>query len=92
MAMMLVVLGLVLILASTGCFLFVLRHAFQRSLGTGVMVLCIPFYQVVYGFSQFEHRRKGPILAGWMGGLVLGIVLRLLGLVMGASAGLLPQD
>ena len=57
------------------CFALVLRHAFGRSLGTGVMVLCIPLYNVYYGFSQFEHRRKGPILAGWLGGVGLGVVL-----------------
>ena len=82
--MVLTVLGLVLVLVSVTCFVLVLAHAFQRSVGTGFMVLCIPVYNVVYGFSQFEHRFKGLILAGWLGGLVLGALLRTLGIMLGA--------
>ena len=83
--MALVVLGQLLVLVAVGCFVLVLVHAFQRSVGTGFMVLCIPVYNIVYGFSQFEHRLKGLILAGWLGGLVLGVLFRVLGLAMGAS-------
>lgn len=85
--MVLVLLGLALHLVATLCFVLVLAHAFTRSVGTGFMVLCIPFYTVVYGFSQFEHRRKGLVLAGWMGGLVLGVVCRVAGLALAAHAG-----
>jgi len=41
-----------------------LVHAFQRSIGTGFIVLLLPIYCVYYGFSQFEHRWKGLVLAG----------------------------
>ena len=61
------------------CFALVLRHALARSLGTGVMVLCIPLYNFYYGFTQFEHPRKGPILAGWLGGVGLGVALLAVG-------------
>lgn len=81
--MSLVVLGLVFILLSVACFTFVLLHAFQRSLGTGFMVLCIPVYNLYYGFSQFEHPHKGLILAGWLGSFVIGVVLRALALQAG---------
>lgn len=77
-------LSLLLIACAAGCFLVVVVHAFRRSVGTGVMVLLIPPYHFVYGFSQFEHRFKGPILAGWMGGLVLGLVLRAVALSVAA--------
>lgn len=80
----LAVVGLLLVLASTACFVIVLGHAFRRSLGTGVMVLCIPFFQVVYGFGQFDHPRKGVILGGWLGGFVLGLALWVLGVGLGA--------
>ncbi|MBL9039374.1 MAG: hypothetical protein JNG84_12725 [Archangium sp.] len=83
--MALVLLGLVLQLVCVVCFVMVLVHAFGRSLGTGVMVLLIPVYQFVYGFSQFEHRFKGPILAGWLGGGVLAVVLRVVGMRLAAS-------
>jgi benzodiazapine receptor len=74
--MPLAVLGLLFTLLAVVCFAFVLLHAFQRSVGTGFMVLCLPCYNVYYGFSQFEHARKGFILAGWLGGMGLGIALR----------------
>ena len=81
--MILAIAGSLLILVSVFCFVLVLMHAFQRSLGTGFMVLCIPCYQVYYGFSQFEHRHKGLILAGMIGALVAGIALRGLAVRLG---------
>jgi hypothetical protein len=50
-------------------------HAFQRSVGTGFMVLLIPFYVFYYAFSQFEHRRKDVIVPGLCAGVVLQSVL-----------------
>ncbi|MFZ5468872.1 MAG: hypothetical protein ACOZIN_05480 [Myxococcota bacterium] len=78
------VLGLLLQLLSVACFVFVLLHAFQRSVGAGFMVLLIPFFNVYYGFAQFEHPKKGLILAGWLGLFVVGTVLRVLALQTGA--------
>lgn len=75
----LAVAGLTLQLVAVVAFVPVLVHAFQRSVGTGVMVLCLPVYTLYYGFSQFEHRRKGLVLAGWLGAFVLGVVLRVVG-------------
>jgi translocator protein len=80
-ASLLGIVGVVLMVVAVGCFLPVLLHAFRRSLGTGVMVLCLPVYTPYYAFSQFEHRRKGVLLAGWLGGFVLGVVLRYVALL-----------
>lgn len=77
--MPLVILGLVLQLLAVVCWVFIFAHAFNRSLGTGVMVLLIPIYNLVYAFTQFEHPRRGLILSGAVGGLVLAIVLRVTG-------------
>jgi hypothetical protein len=74
-----VIAGLLLQFVAVVCWVFIFAHAFQRSLGTGVMVLLIPIYNVVYAFTQFEHRRKGLVLAGAIGGLMLGVVLRTFG-------------
>lgn len=63
------------LLGSAVLSLFILAHAFRRSVGTGVITLCVPFYVLYYAFSQFEHARKGPILAGWLGLGALGSVL-----------------
>jgi len=77
--MVLVILGCLFQLVAVACLVLVLRHAFQRSLGTGFMVLFIPIFTVYYGFAQFDHRQKGLILAGAFGALIAGIVLRTLG-------------
>jgi hypothetical protein len=77
--MLLVIAGCLFQLVAVVCLVLVLRHAFQRSLGTGFMVLLIPLFTVYYGFAQFEHRQKGLILAGAFGALIVGIVLRTLG-------------
>ncbi|MFO0595737.1 MAG: hypothetical protein U0228_10540 [Myxococcaceae bacterium] len=75
-------LGMLLIFISVPCFALVLVHAFQRSVGTGFMVLFLPLYTLYYGFSQFEHRQKGLVLAGWLGAFVLGVTLRVVGAVL----------
>jgi hypothetical protein len=83
--MSVVLLGILLQVVAVGCFVPVLVHAFRRSVGTGFMVLCLP-YTLYYAFSQFEHRYKGGLLAGWLGGLVVGVVLRAVGLKLGVAA------
>lgn len=84
--MALSVLGLLLIFVSVASYALILVHAFQRSIGTGFIVLCLPIYNVYYGFSQFEHRRKGLVLAGWIGGLVLGVILQKVGISVAAQS------
>ncbi len=74
--MVLSVLGVFFTLVCVVCMAMVLLHAFHRSIGTGLMVLFLPPYLVIYGFTQFEHRLKGLILAGYLGGGVLGVVFR----------------
>ncbi|NOK39745.1 hypothetical protein D7W79_20470 [Corallococcus exercitus] len=61
------------------CAVLLLTHAFRRSVGTGVMVLLIPCYMLVYAFSQFEHPRKNLIVAGFVASTVLTAVFLGLG-------------
>jgi hypothetical protein len=77
--------ALILQLVAASCFVPVLLHAFKRSVGTGFLVLFLPVYSPYYAFSQFEHRFKGVLLAGWLGGFVLAIALRMLALQQGLS-------
>lgn len=85
--MALSVLGLLLVMVSFGSFALILVHAFKRSVGTGFIVLCLPLYNVYYAFSQFEHRLKGLVLAGWLGAGVLGAgVLRWVGVALAARS------
>jgi translocator protein len=75
-----IVFGIILLVASTACFGRVLMHAFGRSIGTGLMVLGIPCYVLVYAFSQFESRHKGWWISGMLGLGTLGIILQAIGL------------
>jgi translocator protein len=61
------------------CAAFLIVHAFRRSVGTGMMVLLIPFYILFYAFSQFEHPRKNLILAGFFSCSLLAAVFLGLG-------------
>ncbi len=65
-----VIFGLVQLVAS----IFLLIDAFQKSVGKGFMVLCIPCYIVYYMFSEFEHPRKSQILAAWWVGLLGSVI------------------
>lgn len=78
--MPLAIVSLIVMLIALACAILVLRHAFLRSVGTGVMVLCLPFFIIYYAFSQFEHPRKGLVLAGCFGGAFAALALRILSL------------
>ncbi|MGQ0506377.1 MAG: hypothetical protein ACT4TC_13780 [Myxococcaceae bacterium] len=72
MMLFVLILGVVFGLATLTCSLLVIAHAWQRSVGTGVMVMLVPFFILYYAFAQFENRYKGPIVATMMCGLLLG--------------------
>ncbi|HVE86341.1 MAG TPA: hypothetical protein VND93_25970 [Myxococcales bacterium] len=65
--------------------LLILVHAFRRSVGTGVMVLFIPFYMIVYAFTQFEHRWKGLIVTAWVASLLLSATISAVGMQLSAG-------
>ncbi|MGO8968808.1 MAG: hypothetical protein ACLQDQ_04480 [Myxococcaceae bacterium] len=62
-------------LAAAGLSLPILRFAFQRSLGTGLMVLLIPFYVFWFAVRHFQHPRKAALVCGWLACLGLAAVL-----------------
>jgi translocator protein len=75
---------------SAVCALLILVHAFRRSVGTGVMVLCIPFYMAVYAFTQFEHRWKGLIVTTWMAALLLSATISAVGIQLSVGVAVPP--
>lgn len=81
--------GLLSMFVALGCGVRILLHAFARSPGTGFMALCIPLFVFLYAFVHFDHPRKGWIVAGFIGGWGLGVVLQLA--AGGGVAGLLRQ-
>src|SRR5262245_12747069 len=83
--MLYVLLGTLFAAVSAAACVLILVHAFRRSVGTGVMVLCIPCYMAYYAFSQFEHRLKNAIVACWLAGLLLAATFTSIGLHVFAS-------
>lgn len=69
--MLLLAVGTFLAVLSLACAIPILIHAFRRSVGTGLMVLLIPCFIAFYAFVQFEHRRKGVLVATWIAAFVL---------------------
>ena len=55
-----------------------LRHAFGRSLGTGLLVLLVPAYVAWFAVGQFEHPRKAWVVSAWFA--CLGVAAVCLGL------------
>ncbi|HMK73310.1 MAG TPA: hypothetical protein VK454_08215 [Myxococcaceae bacterium] len=53
----------------------ILVFAFRRSLGTGLMVLLIPFYIFWFAVRHFQHPRKAALVCGWLACLGLAAVL-----------------
>ena len=88
--MVLVLLAAALALVSACCAILILIHAFSRSVGTGVMVLGIPFYMAVYAFTQFEHRWKGLIVTTWLATLLLSATISAVGLQLSVGVPVSP--
>jgi len=76
---MLVALGGLCILVCVICEIIVLIHAFKASVGQGFLCLCIWPYLLYYAFARFTHPKKNLILAGLLGGAVLGGIFYVLG-------------
>jgi benzodiazapine receptor len=67
--------------------IFILIDAFQKSVGKGFMVLCIPCYIIYYLSSEFEHPKKSLIVTGWIIGVVGNILVNIVTRVMMHSPG-----
>jgi hypothetical protein len=63
-------------LVSLVCGIIILIHAFTKGgVVQGILCLCVPFYVLYYGFAKFEHEKKNLILAGWLGAIVIQVIL-----------------
>ncbi len=75
MSMVLIVLGVLVLLLGTVCAIVILVHAFKESIAQGFLSLCVPFYVLYYAFARFKSKKKGLVLAGWLGGFILSAIL-----------------
>lgn len=82
LALMAMAAGLVQLVAA----IFIYIHAFQKDVGKGFMVLCIPCYIFYYLHTEFEHEKKQLIMMGFYGGLAGSVVLQIISAVLQAGA------
>ncbi|MBL8913107.1 MAG: hypothetical protein JNM17_20595 [Archangium sp.] len=85
MMMVLMLVGAVGGIVQLVCSIFILIHAFQKSVGTGFMVLCIPCYIFYYLHTEFQHEKKDQIVMAFYGGLALNLIGQV------AQAALMPR-
>jgi benzodiazapine receptor len=57
--------GAIFAVAAAVLTLPILRHAFSRSVGTGLLVLLVPAYVAYFAVGQFEHRHKALLVSAW---------------------------
>ncbi len=82
LALMAMAAGLVELVAA----IFIFIHAFQKDVGKGFMVLCIPCYIFYYLHTEFEHEKKQLIMMGFYGGLAGLVVFQSLALGLQVAA------
>ena len=75
MELVLLIAGIAFAIVGLVCNIIVLIDAFKSSVGEGFMCLCIPCYILFFMFTKFEHPQKTLIIAGSIGGSVIGNVL-----------------
>jgi uncharacterized membrane protein YphA (DoxX/SURF4 family) len=73
MMVVMLVVGLAELVAT----IFILINAFQKSVGTGFMVLCIPCYLLYYLHTEYDGDNKELWMGILYGGIALNVVLRL---------------
>lgn len=85
MGLVLSLIGLLCMLAGAVCGIIILIAAFQDEVLQGILCLCVPVYILYYGIARYQSEKKGLILAIWLGGLIVGVILNSAGAAMTAG-------
>jgi hypothetical protein len=80
MAMIFSLLSMLFSLVSFVAGIFIIIDAFQKSVGKGFMVLCIPCYvfYYVFGSNEFQHPKRQQIITAWLIGIGGSLVMNVL--------------
>lgn len=84
MTIVLMALGGILFLVSFVCSIIILIDAFQNEIWKGIVYLLCGLYALYYTFVEFDHENKWLIIAGALGGSIVGAILFVMGGAMGA--------
>lgn len=86
MAIIILLVVLLAALVQLVCAIFVYIHAFQQSVGTGFLVLCVPCYIFFYIHDQFQHEHKQTIVTLFYASIAVNVVMRMLGMAIGRGS------
>ena len=76
---LLYLLGILFYLGALACSIIIIIHAFRNEIWKGVLSLICGFYTIYYAFAEFQHEKKGLIIAGAFLGSIIGAVLMAMG-------------
>lgn len=93
MSMVLMGVGGLFLLIGFVFWVIVLINAFKTDTTQGILSLCIFPYMLYWVFAKFTHPKKGLIIAGLLGGYIVGYGLYFAGMSMAVSdaAGMMQQ-
>lgn len=86
MSMVLMGVGGLFMLIGFIFWVIVLINAFKTDTTQGILSLCIFPYMLYWVFAKFTHPKKGLIIAGLLGGYIIGYGCYFAGVSMAASA------
>lgn len=89
---MLMIIGSVVLLIAGVLGLVILINAFKESAVQGLLCMFVPFYMFYFAFARYSGSKKGLVVGGWLGTLVLGIALQVVGGVMAANEAVADFD
>ncbi len=80
---MLMIIGSVLLFVAGILGLVILINAFSKGgAAQGLLCMFVPFYILYYAFAKYSSPKKALVVGGWLGGLVLGVTLQVVGGLM----------
>jgi hypothetical protein len=69
------------------CGVIILIDAFQDEIWKGLVSILCGLYLLYYALFEFDSERKWLIIAGWLGGGVISLALRIAAISMSAQTG-----
>lgn len=76
------ILGMLISIVGLVCFIIILIDAFKNAVWKGILGIFCFLYLIYYAFAEFQHEKKGLIIAGWLLPWIIGYGLMTAGGLM----------
>ncbi|MBS1714655.1 MAG: hypothetical protein JST30_10005 [Armatimonadetes bacterium] len=83
---MLGVLAFPFYILSLVCSIIILIHAFKNAVWKGILGFFCGIYLLYYMFVEFQHEKKWLIIAGSLGGGIIGYIFAFMGAMQAAGS------